>query len=358
MYSTMSSQLEGFDIDGKTVFLRIDGNVPMNNGNILDDFKLEKTKATLSYIVHRGACCIVLTHLGNPGQYNDELSTKQLLFWFQRYFETHYVRTLQELKTASKKRGSVLLFENLRFFKGEKEGDVSFARELALCGDFYVNDAFGTLHRPDTSIAILPLQFSKERRTIGFLVQEELATYNTLLVLKPSLLIVGGGKPETKLSLVIKCAHYISTILLCPALSTISAETVQNIVYPVDYIVRTETGLLQEIDAKKMTPTTNCIAIGSRTVELYQQYIAEAKLIIWNGFMGFLDQPETLENSKKMARYIEQSHVKTIIAGADTCNFVRNHTDNPSSITHFSTGGGSSLALIARQTLPGLEPFL
>jgi len=358
MMYTISSHLQRYNIQGKTVLLRIDGNVPMKHGTILDDFKLEKIKATVLYIVHHGACCIVLTHLGNPSEYRQALSTKQLVPWFKHYFETYYIHTLQELSTATKKSGSVLLFENLRFFKEEKERDTLFARELASCGDFYVNDAFGTLHRFDTSMTLLPLQFPKEKRTIGLLVEKELTTYKTLLDITPSLLIVGGGKPETKLPLVIHCAPHINTILLCPTLSAIQTKVADNIIYPIDYVIETKAGLLEEVDAKKITPSTACIAIGSQTTKLYQQYIAEAKLIIWNGFMGFLDRPETLESSKKIASYIEQSNAKTIIAGADTCNFVRHHTDHPSSISHFSTGGGSSLALIARERLPGLEPFL
>lgn len=348
MYN-INSLLENFDLENKIVLVRIDANVPMEQGKILDDFKIEAVKDTLMFIVKKGACCIVLTHISNPQEPKEELSTKQLMPWFQLYFDTQHACNFEQLGQKEKKPGTVILFENLRFFKEEKTQDISFAQALvhASRSDFYVNDAFGTLHRLDTSITILPLQFPEKRRTIGFLVEKELKMYNKLLLIKPSLLIVGGGKPETKISLVIECATYIDTVLLCPALSEIEKKSLlSSVIYPVDY----------NFD-DKVSPKAYR-SIGPKTIQMYQQYIQRSRLIIWNGFMGFLQNYQSLKASKQLAASIENSGATTIVAGTDTCNFVRYYTDEPSKISYFSTGGGASLAVIARKRLLSLEPFL
>jgi len=361
-YQNLVSKISKYDLRDKTVLLRIDGNVPINNGSILDDFKLEQVKRTISFIVNHGACCILLTHLGNPLQPSNALSTKHLLVWFKQYFVTKFISHFSMLETIEKKQRTVLLFENIRFFEEEKKGGISFAKKLASFGDIFVTDAFGAIHRSDTSIALLPLEFKKEKRTIGFLIEKELAIYNNLLKITPSFLIVGGGKPETKLPLAIKSAQHFDKILLCPRLVPIGKQKAEiivrnNIIFPIDYIVQTDDGLLQ-CEIEDIPENGSVIAIGPKTIKLYQQYIKKAKLIMWNGFMGFLDKPETLNSSKQLSDAIEESNAIKIIAGTDTSNFIRHYTNISPSIKYFSTGGGASLALIAGEKLPGLEPFL
>lgn len=357
-YANVNSNLHEYYLNNKTVLLRIDGNVPIANGVVLDHFKLEQVKKTIDYIIGNGACCIVLTHIGAPQEPTDTLSTKRILPWFQQYFNTKHIPDFTMLEKVERTPSLILLFENLRFFKEEKNGDQLFAKKLSSFGDIYVNDAFGSLHRFDTSITLLPLEFSKKQRTIGFLIEEELATYKRLLPIQPSLLIVGGGKPQTKLPLALKCAPFINTILLCPSLMPTQQSTLpKNVICPIDYIVY-QNDELKEINSNNLSIDSSAVAIGSKTIALYQQYTEKATLIIWNGFMGFLDRPVTLDSSQKLASIIGQTHATTVIAGSDTCSFIRHHTKIASSVSHFSTGGGASLALISEQLLPGLEPFL
>lgn len=389
----MISKLPEWNLTNKRVLLRADLNVPIKHGKILDDTRLHALKPTLDLIAHKGGHCILLTHIGEPTAYDPELSTEHLIPWFKQHnYAIDFASTPADI--SSKKNNAdarITLLENLRFFPGEQEHDQVFAQELAQLGDFYVNDAFGTLHRTDTSITLVPLLFSPDTRTIGLLVEKELHTLNTLREHPdhPFVLILGGSKAATKIPLIesfigqgSKHAH-ANTVLLCPALAFTFAkaigkpvgkslvdDTVLNtskkimaqcqqhnveLILPIDYQISHahNTHKFEIIDADNMPDDGIGISIGPKTVALFKKKMDTAKTIFFNGTPGFNDRPETLEGAKNLLRAITETSANTIICGGDSIA-VAHMFGLLDTFTHVSTGGGATLTYLSGQPLPGL----
>ena len=173
----ITSHLRSLPLQDKTIFLRADLNVPMSNGLILNDHRLRAIHPTLSYLISQNTTIILATHIGRPNNHDPALSTHHLLPWFKQHgYQVIFAPVLEQLPhLMQKNRGKILLLENLRFYPGERNHDPQFAQLLAHNIDFYVNDAFALLHRADTSITLLPHLFPPERRTIGFLIEAEIA---------------------------------------------------------------------------------------------------------------------------------------------------------------------------------------
>ncbi|MFH1831568.1 MAG: phosphoglycerate kinase, partial [bacterium] len=205
------------------VFLRADMNVPLENrtqasplatpglGAILDDFRIRATLPTIDYIIKNGGKVILATHMGQPNAekktnfFDENLSTKILATWLKNHgYEVDYeVDLLLAQKKSYQHPKHILLLENLRFFNGEKALDIEFAELLADLGDVYINDAFGLIHRPDTSITILPEQFIESNRAAGLLIEQEITHLNKLKQTpeQPFIIVLGGNKIDTKIDL-------------------------------------------------------------------------------------------------------------------------------------------------------------
>jgi len=177
----ITSRLKTWNLKNKKVLLRIDGNVPLHNGVILNDFRLRALTKTLDFLQQKQALVTIITHLGRPKIFNPLLSTAPLALWF-----------------AKRDYDTVSVEENLRFDPREKESTVDYARDLATGFDFYLNEAWGVIHRNDTSIALLPTCFPQENRSIGFLIEQELSALTPLRVApaEPFLVLLGGCKGE------------------------------------------------------------------------------------------------------------------------------------------------------------------
>lgn len=363
----------------KTVLLRIDANVPIKNKQILDDFKLQEVLPTLGLLMRLNSCVIILTHLGNPKAPSEEFSTKIIQSWFlERYTQVHFANSLEILKEMKKNPGELILFENVRFFTGEKSRDdkekIDFAKKMAICGDFFVNDAFGTLHRNDTSISVLPTLFDHNHRSLGFLIEKEIENIEKIWQKRPIIVVVGGGKPESKIKFIEKDIKNVEKILLCPLISSAIAKAMadktpdmskkedKKYIFPVDYMVERiieNQKVMIEVSAQSLLETDICISIGHKTLALFSTYLQEAGTTIWNGYMGFLERKETLTASVELTKIIERTKAYTIIAGSDTGYCVRKTIKNHHNKNIvFSTGGGAILAYITEQeNLPGLLPF-
>jgi len=287
------------------------------------------------------------------------------------------------------------LLENLRFFSGEKNNNQAFAQELAQLGDYYVDDAFGTLHRTDTSITLVPLLFAPDKRSIGLLVEKELRILDRLREHPdhPFVLMLGGGKTTTKIPLIerfidqkIKGHDTVDTVLLCPALAFTFAKALgkpvgkslvddamlnvcrtildkskqQNIdiILPIDYQIAydTITQPFAVIDADAMPDNSIGISIGPKTIELFKKKMNSAKIIFFNGAPGFIDKPETLEGAKNLLQAITAHSANTILSGGDSIA-IAHRCGLLHEFTHVSTGGGATLAYLSGKTLPGLECF-
>ena len=319
MITNNKTPLPNLDLKNKRVFLRADLNVPLLNGTILSDFRLQAIKPTFDLILAQGGKIILATHIDRPKEYDATLSTHVLLPWFAQH--GYKVIFEPDLKNAYTKSFSdpktILLLDNLRFFPGEKNGDEQLAQQLARLGDYYVNDAFGMIHRTDCSVFAVPQLFAADKRMFGLLIEKELKNAQHLLQpAHPFTVIIGGNKVKDKVPLIEHLLPKIDYLLLCPALvftflkaenkpaggSLIDQESINlckdllntakkysiKIAMPLDYIVSHDTfrGPFYMVPENKLTANDYGITIGQTTQELFGGIIAESKTIFYNGLMG------------------------------------------------------------------------
>lgn len=388
MTACYRSALPTWDITGSRVILRADLNVPLSHHTPLDnDIRLHGIKPTLDYILSKRARIILITHIGRPTHPTPELSTQQLLPWFiSQGYDIAFAPTPAYAQHLS---APIILLENSRFFPGEKKHDPLFAQELAQLGDYYVNDAFGAMHRTDCSIIELPLLFAPERRTFGFLVEKELRELTSLQQhpKKPFLMIIGGAKVAEKIPLIAHMLNIVDTIALCPAIvftfnkvkgmpvgnSLVDDQSISlsshimhkahtknvSILFPSDYQIATGsiTGPLSYTPGTSLNDNEVGISIGPRTVESWSHIIEQAGTIFCNGLPGFSERSETLHSTRILLHKIATAPGKSVIAGGDSVAMVMQE-GLASSIDYLSTGGGSAIEFLAEHTLPGLQIFI
>lgn len=375
------------NLSGKRVLLRADANVPLDNGTIRDDYRLQALRPTLDFILNNNGKIILITHIGRPTNQEPELSTKHLVPWFEHH--GYSVDFAHDIETAHKKslekNNSIVMVENIRFFPGEQNSNAVFAQQLAQCGDFYVNDAFGLLHRTDTSITQVPKLFAQENKTIGFLIKKELAMVSKLInnPKKPFVLVLGGGKLKDKITLLQTLLPHLSTVLLCPAIvftflkslgknvgASLVDETMLStcknildnaqkhnvtVLFPKDYLITHDNleNPLQEVLAENFPDNGIGVSIGATTQKLFSSQLQQAKIIIFSGLMGFTSRKKTLNAYSTLLKTAEQSAAFSVIGGGDSVAAARMLGFNDQQLT-FSTGGGAFLATLTQQSLPGL----
>lgn len=317
--------LKDFDVKNKRVLVRVDFNVPLGNrGEILDDFRIKATLPTIKYLLDKGAKVILMSHLGDPkGKFIKGLEMKPV------------ARRLEELLGEK-----VDLLENLRFNPGEEQNDEKFSRELASKGDIYINDAFGACHRAHASIAGVPKLLPSGA---GFLLEKEVVSLTKLSrnPVKPLVAVIGGAKVETKTKIIDKISEIADSVLLSGLISKgvvgqkIVLKHREKIVFPVD-----ETGGGKDI--------------GPETVKLFEEKIAQAKTIFWNGPLGMIEDDEFAEGTAGIARAIAASSAFSVVGGGETVEFVTK-LGLFDKFSHVSSGGGAMLAFLSGEKLPGLE---
>ena len=376
------SPISTWNLTNKKVFLRADLNVPLNHGTILDDTRLREIQPTLDYLITHGATIILATHIGRPVGNDPAYATQQLVSWFtNKGYTIAYHPTLDSVPIVP---GKIFLIPNLRYYAEEKKSDAGFAKKLASLAHYFVQEAFGTLHRTDTSIALLPLQFKPQDRSLGFLVIKELAVIATLeKPVHPFTIIMGGGKAADKIPVITNLISKIDHLLLCPALvftflkargiavgKSLVDDTVINVckkiiddyghklVFPSDLLVAHGSidGALSVKDLHDIHLNDIGISIGPKTIAHFGNIIHQSKTVFFNGAIGFIERKETLVGMEKLFQAMGESSATSIIAGGDS--IAAANKLGIQGITHYLTGGGSALALLSRQELPGLKPFL
>lgn len=378
-YCKLKSPLPHWNLQNKHVFVRADINVPLHDGAILDDARLQALRPTLDYILAHGGRITLGTHIGRPHGFEQKLSTNPLQAWLNHHGYDH----------------RVTLLENLRFSLEEKAGNLLFAQELAQNIDYYIDDAFASLHDTDTSLTIMPKLFDAQHKGIGFLVERELGMLNTIKynAQQPYVWILGGGKAASKLPLLetlLRSAHTLVTdIMLCPALSWpfwhLAQEKKRHVVtpeqeilvhlaktiidlaqqkqvtlhLPQDYLVGTDgwNGKFMVKRAEAVTEDDMMIAIGPETVKLWTPIISQAKTIFFNGPMGDLEKAETIESLKAVLHVITQSNAVSIVGGGNS-HAALQLFGLADKVTFCSTGGGATLAYLSGQRLPALDALL
>ncbi|MBN1549574.1 phosphoglycerate kinase [Candidatus Babeliales bacterium] len=378
------SRLTELPLDHKKVLLRFDGNVPIEYGKIVDDYRLEALRPTLDYLKSKHCTIILATHIGRPEHPSPQFSTQHLMPWFTKH---GYPVTLHPSLDIVPGTGGMFLLENLRFFPGELTQDPTFTKQLARLADFYVTEAFGSLHRKNASVVNVPMLFPKSQRTFGFLVEKELNELSKLITgpKKPFIILCGGGKAHDKIPLLLNLMPFADTMLILPAIAHTFAqelgkqmgksikeptatvrpilekarETGTRILLPRDYQIANDSfeGPLSYTTSDEIPKNGVGISIGPKTIQAFDKKIAEGQTIFFNGIPGLLKRPETLEGARELLTSMAHARGYTVIGGGDTVAVARLFNLDHQ-IDFCSTGGGATLAYLSGTQLPGLAPFI
>lgn len=392
------NELPTNEIMGKNVLIRVDYNVPVKDGKVLDDTRIIRSLPTVKYLLEHKARLVICSHLGRPkGEYKPELSLKPVAEHLANILkedvafceETVGEKANEMINSLSDDR-RILLLENTRFNKGEKNNDDEFSKELSKNMDLFVSDAFGTVHRAHASTVGVTKYLDSYA---GFLVEQEYKRITAAMQSpkSPSLALVGGAKVSTKLDVINNFLDVVDTIVVGGGMvytflksqgketgdSLVESDMVDTaaallmaaenkgvkIILPVDFrLSKTfdepilENGKAKIVDDNNILPNTMGLDIGPESEKIIDNVIQEANTIIWNGPMGVFEKDLYRSGTKSVAESIVKRNVETIIGGGDTA-FALNLagiSEIPPSI-HVSTGGGASLELMSGLELPGLE---
>lgn len=342
-------------LEGKKVLVRVDYNVPINQGKIEDDFRIKKSLPTLNFLLDKGAHLVLLTHLGKDGS----ASLEPVI---EKFFE---------ISGISRER--VTFFENVRKFEGEENNDPEFAKQLAALGDIYVNEAFPVSHRPHASIVGVP---SLLPAYAGFQLKEEVQNLSHAFLepKHPFLFILGGAKFSTKMPLVKKYLELADTVFIGGALlndflkarglevgkSLVSEEDygIQDILKSEKYFFHTDVvvdsgGKLVNKKVEEIGKEDTILDTGEDTVKRLKEVIKEARLILWNGPLGKYEAGGD-QGTKKVLKLVAESNAESIVGGGDTVALI-SEMGMEKDFSFVSTGGGAALDFLATGTLPGIK---
>lgn len=378
--------LRDFNFQNKGVLLRVDFNVPLKNGQVVNDFKIQATLPTIKYLSNQKAKIILISHLGRPANKEVQASLQPVaqqlseLLGQEVNFFSDPLR--DEIKKEIKKLepGQIALLENLRFYPQEQANDSKFAQALAQLADFYVNDAFGTIHRTHASIVGLPKYLPS---CAGLLLEKEIKVLSGILERPqhPLVVIIGGVKIATKIKMIKSFLKKADNLILGGALantvirakgfaigqSIIEEEMVEEVKkleltniklhIPVDVIASVDpTGqaLSRVAPVANISQEEMILDIGPDTGQLFSRVIGQAKMIIWNGPMGLFEVEKFAQGTKKVAEAVAQSQGFSVVGGGETITCLE-QLGLLNKINHISTGGGAMLKFLAGEKLPGIE---
>ncbi|MDO8493026.1 MAG: phosphoglycerate kinase [bacterium] len=356
------------DLRGKKVLLRLDLNVPIKDGVVLDDFRIKSSMPTLNYLKDAGAKVVILSHIGEEGTETLRPVADHLKI---RLLPIKIDSALQD-EISNMSDGDVVMLENLRQDPREVANDENFAKELAGLGDIYVNDAFSVSHRKHASIVSLPKLLPCHA---GFLIQSEVTHLSSAFDPEhPFLFILGGAKFETKINLVRKFIGIADQIFIGGALANtifkkkgyevgvslvdtkeMDLDFVLNnkkIILPTDVSVLDGAGHVIK-PADQVLKDENILDIGTESLDQLRQMIGQSKFILWNGPLGNFERGFK-SMTEDLARYIADSGIRSIVGGGDTLAAISG-LGILDKFTFVSSGGGAMLDFLANGTLPGLE---
>ena len=362
------------NLKGKRVLLRLDLNEPIVKGKVADDFRIRQSLLAIRFLKKSGAKTIILSHIGRK----PEETLRPALAELKKYFpKIEFVEDFESKEAQGKftamKDGDIILVENLRKWKGEKDGDKSFAKKLATLGEIYVNDALAVSHRKDASIFLLPKLLPAY---FGPLFETELnhLSYG-MKAHEKFLVILGGAKFETKMPLVKKYLEIATSIFVGGALantvfkamghevgkSLIDEEYMHSktlfknkkLILPIDVVVIGENGKRQVKKSDQISTGDNICDVGPETVKMLTGLIQKEKFVLWNGPLGYYEGGFTKSTIATELSIIENK-VSAVIGGGDTLAALK-HIKKKSKKLFISTAGGAMLEFLAKGTLPGIE---
>lgn len=367
----MINSIRDLEITGKTVFMRVDFNVPLSGSNIEDETRIREALSTIKYAIEKGAKLILASHLGRPnGKVKPEFSLEPVALKLAELLGQEVTLADDcigegiELMAQSLKNGQVLLLENLRFHAGEEANDPTFASQLARLATVFVTDAFGTAHRKHASTYGVPSVMPT--KGMGFLIEKELKFLDPLLnhPTRPFYAILGGSKVTDKIKTIESLMKNVDGLLIGGAMAhafwvaqgdTIPAGAKQ----PKAEDVEAARNLMREAKKKEiplLTPADTNLGfdIGPETVKKFSAFLQTAKTVFWNGPLGWFEKPEYSVGTFKIAEALAQIPAMKIVGGGDTVSAV--HLSGFSDkFDHLSTGGGAVLEYLEGHGLPGID---
>ena len=344
-------KLSDLNLKDKTILVRVDYNVPLKDGKITDDLRIRASIPTINYLREKKAAKIILiSHLGRPEGHDESLSLAPIAKKLnQSISNVHFISDVSGSEVQKvcdeMKKGDVLLLENLRFYPGEEENSQDFAKSIvdATKADVFVQDGFAVLHRAHASTdAITKLLPS----CMGLLVEKEITNLTKVLEkpAQPALLIVGGAKVSDKAPLIESLSKKFDHIAVGGKIAADGYTTKDSKIYVATDFDENAAG--EKLD------------IGPISTSKISEFIVDAKTIIWNGLLGYAEDPAYATASTITAEMIgEKKDATTIICGGDTTGFVENLMLSHPNLSYslVSTGGGATLEFLLGKELPGLK---
>ena len=388
--------LKDLDVAGKRVLMRVDFNVPVQDGVVGDDTRIVAALPSIEYVLEQGGSLVLMSHCGRPkGEKNPTYSLKPAADRLAELVSAPVTLASDVIgdevtaQVAALQPGEILLLENVRFYKEEEgkgcsaEEQDAFAKQLAAFGDVYVSDAFGTAHRAHASMVGVTKYI--DQCAAGFLLEKEIQYLGKALEApaKPFVAIIGGAKISGKIDVVINLMDKCDTILIGGGMAytffVSQGRKIGDSLLEEDKVKLAADILKQaeEKGVKLLLPVDNVIAdafsaeantdviegnipdewmsldIGPKTIELYAQEIANAKTVVWNGPMGCFEMAPFAKGTTGVCEAVAKADCISIIGGGDSVAAVKS-AGLAEQMSHVSTGGGASLEFMEGKQLPGI----
>ena len=390
----MIRSLNSFDLKDKRVLIRVDYNVPVENGVVKDAYRIQCSIPTIKECLEAGASVVLMSHLGRPnGSTNDNysmISVGEVLSDFLEIpikFSHDCINEDSVNVTIGLHPGEVHLLENLRFHKGEEENDFEFSRLLSKHGQIFINDAFGTSHRSHASNVGVTDNFM--HKGMGLLMEKEIQylMHKFKAPTEPLVLLLGGAKISDKIDMIERFIIKAKSILIGGGMTftflkamglnvgksmidesmistakTIIKKARQNrvkIKLPVDFVVSDaidKPSKIETVSFDSIPDNMIGLDIGPETIKLFSNIILQSGTVLWNGPMGVFEKKEFENGTKSIANLLsdmKDQNIDTIVGGGDSASAIRKFSDIEN-ITHVSTGGGASLELLGGKSLPAI----
>lgn len=380
--------IDDIDVANKRVLVRLDLNVPLENGVVSDDTRIRAALPTIKFLLENNAVPILCSHLGRPkGKPDPKYSLKPVSERLSQLLDRPVqmapdcVGPVVQDMSVRIPRGSVLLLENLRFHAEEESNDPKFAKALASLGEIYVNDAFGSAHRAHASTVGVTEYLPA---VAGFLMEKELMFLGQALAVpfRPFVSLLGGAKVSDKIEVIHNLLAKVDWLLIGGGMAntflkaqgnevgeslvendkldvaeSLLREGKEKLIMPVDVLVADRFDAQAQtriVGVSEVPDGWRILDIGPRTIELFSCYLRTAQTVIWNGPMGVFEMEPFSEGTFAMARVLAHlNHATTIVGGGDSASAVE-RAAVARQISHISTGGGASLEFLEGKELPGV----